>query len=420
MSILFSYRISNDGKFPSVNLTHKEVGGSYYIVREIVRDIIQENKILGPGGLNSKTLSFEDCPDSLELSIRQELDQDNIEILGTSDEKQVDMDSVLEVSNSEEVFSSQKNVISTQQLLGSSHLLEASVLNSVVRNGNLADTACLETNLEKEDEVPCGRSIDIDMNSSDRQAPSFAHVSDSDKEIELESLGDGHEGTSSSITDEVILSSESSAVFQTNEALLQEHVTSPNDHHDDITSGAVDEAKVSSETNGVHQMNQTLLQQDEMLPESVTSDDVPVIDGQFSSTVDAFNSNTSYPETEGTAKFVEVSGAQRAQDEFEQSMLDASPDEQEKSGGLVSHPELDTKGLLHMKDKLSAVEEDASEFNKSISTITKEEREASNAKHGDGISTRTAISRHALCLLTLRCMLTIYTFLHTSQKATAY
>ncbi|KAJ8422389.1 hypothetical protein Cgig2_024807 [Carnegiea gigantea] len=42
------YQILNDGNFPSLNLTHKEVGGSFYTVREIVREIIQENKVLGP------------------------------------------------------------------------------------------------------------------------------------------------------------------------------------------------------------------------------------------------------------------------------------------------------------------------------------------------------------------------------------
>ncbi|XP_008456554.2 uncharacterized protein LOC103496473 isoform X1 [Cucumis melo] len=45
------YQESNNGSFPSLNLTHKEVGGSFYTVREIVRDIIQENRILGPGKL---------------------------------------------------------------------------------------------------------------------------------------------------------------------------------------------------------------------------------------------------------------------------------------------------------------------------------------------------------------------------------
>ncbi|WOL03770.1 hypothetical protein Cni_G12490 [Canna indica] len=65
-SFINKYRISNSGKFPSLNLTHKEVGGSFYIVREIVRDIIQENRVLGPGSPSMKALTLEDCLDEYE------------------------------------------------------------------------------------------------------------------------------------------------------------------------------------------------------------------------------------------------------------------------------------------------------------------------------------------------------------------
>ncbi|RZC77229.1 hypothetical protein C5167_001441 [Papaver somniferum] len=47
-SYIKKYQNSNGGSFPSLNLTHKEVGGSFYTVREIVREVIQENKVLGP------------------------------------------------------------------------------------------------------------------------------------------------------------------------------------------------------------------------------------------------------------------------------------------------------------------------------------------------------------------------------------
>ncbi|KAL2930618.1 N-acetyldiaminopimelate deacetylase, partial [Bienertia sinuspersici] len=48
------YQSSNKGRFPSLNLTHKEVGGSFYTVREIVREIIQENRVLGPGQFSTE------------------------------------------------------------------------------------------------------------------------------------------------------------------------------------------------------------------------------------------------------------------------------------------------------------------------------------------------------------------------------
>ncbi|XP_010241636.1 PREDICTED: uncharacterized protein LOC104586176 [Nelumbo nucifera] len=53
-SFIKKYQSSNNGNFPSLNLTHKEVGGSFYTVREIVREIIQENRVLGPAKLISE------------------------------------------------------------------------------------------------------------------------------------------------------------------------------------------------------------------------------------------------------------------------------------------------------------------------------------------------------------------------------
>ncbi|CAA7411112.1 unnamed protein product [Spirodela intermedia] len=59
-SFIRRHRTSNNGNFPSLNLTHKEVGGSFYTVREIVREIIQENRVLRPGNLNSHSVVLND------------------------------------------------------------------------------------------------------------------------------------------------------------------------------------------------------------------------------------------------------------------------------------------------------------------------------------------------------------------------
>lgn len=48
VSFIKRHQKLNNGSFPSLNLTHKEVGGSFYTVREIVREIIQENRVLAP------------------------------------------------------------------------------------------------------------------------------------------------------------------------------------------------------------------------------------------------------------------------------------------------------------------------------------------------------------------------------------
>ncbi|KAL5226195.1 hypothetical protein ABZP36_012834 [Zizania latifolia] len=366
-SFVHTYRVSNDGKFPSVNLTHKEVGGSYYIVREIVRDIIQENRVLGPGGLNAKALSFED-PYSSVLPVRHGLCQDSIEILDISDENQVGKDTVMD---NEEEWSLQNNAMNTQQLLGSSSLLETGTLNSAVQNGNVEDMACLETDHEKENEVQCMKSTEIGPSTSEKH-----HASESEKEFEMGSRMDAHE-TTSSVTNGVIPSLEPSDVY-TNGAFPQDDETLPDDCHDDTTNSAIDEAVLCLQNNSVLQTNQTPVQEHETLPESIISNDVQIINGQLNSTMDAFNSSTSYPETEDIAKLIEVSEIQRVQDEFEQSIVVASPDEKEKSEILISHPELDTK-VLHIEGKHS-VEEDNSELK-------------NDGNPGQGVSATTAISR---------------------------
>ncbi|KAL6622737.1 hypothetical protein ACP70R_032616 [Stipagrostis hirtigluma subsp. patula] len=388
-SFVNAYRVSHDGKFPSVNLTHKEVGGSYYIVREIVRDIIQENRVLGPGGLNAMALSFEDCSDSSELSVNHELGQDNIEVLNASDDDQVGKDSALRISNSEESILLQKNDISVHTLLGSSNLLEAGVLNSAVQNGSAAGTT-LETSLEKD--VSYEDSKEIDLSTSEEQAPSFAHVSDSHKEIDLDSLVDVHETTGRSITDEVIVSSEPSA-YGTNGALSQEHGALPDGSHGSVTNSAVNEASLLAKTNGVLQTEQSSSLEHEALPESSNPD------GHVSSTVSAdqmngFYSSRNNPETEDTTKTNKISEEHRLQDEFEQPLLVADPQEQESSETVVSQSALDAKGLLQMEDRHSVLQVDESEFKKSTSGIAKEV-DANDAGHEHDMSTTTTISRRA-------------------------
>nr|CAB3462206.1 unnamed protein product [Digitaria exilis] len=316
-SFINSYRVAHDGKFPSVNLTHKEVGGSYYIVREIVRDVIQENRVLGPGGLDATVLSFEDCPDSSELSMKHELGQDNIEIMDLSYDGQVDKES----------FSLQNNSISTETLLGSSNILEAGVLKSVVQNGSAAGTTFLEANLEKQDEVLPGGSIEVSLSSPEEQDLSFAHVSDSDKNNALNSQVDAQEGMGSIVTDRVIISSESASANETNGAHLREHEMLLNDNHGCTNDSVVDDGNLLAATNGVVQEKQASFLGHDLSNKSVTANDVQSIDGQISSTVSP----------------IEASKEHRLQDELEQPLLDTNCGQQENNVSPISHPALDTK-----------------------------------------------------------------------------
>jgi hypothetical protein len=298
-------------------------------VREIVRDIIQENKVLGPGGLNATDLSFEDCPDSSELSMKHELGEDTIEVLQSSDDSQVLHDSASDMPNKEE-FSLQNSVISTQTLHGSSNLLEAGVLNHVVQNGSAVGTTCLETSLEKQDKDPSGGSVEVDLNSSGEQGSPFAHVSVSDKDIELESFGDTDKGVVSDVTNEVILSAESCADCETNGAVLREFETLHNNSHDGTTDAVL-------------HTKQTTLQEHEALNEIVSSDDSCIMDDQPSSKKGGFTSRTYSPETEVTTKTIELFTEHKLQTEFEPSLLDSSHERQENSESLVPQPLSDTK-----------------------------------------------------------------------------
>ncbi|GAB2222648.1 hypothetical protein Droror1_Dr00016768 [Drosera rotundifolia] len=57
------YQRQNEGNFPSISLTHRKVGGSFYTVREIIREIIQENRVLGPSRNSSVQKSVFDSVD---------------------------------------------------------------------------------------------------------------------------------------------------------------------------------------------------------------------------------------------------------------------------------------------------------------------------------------------------------------------
>ncbi|CAI0442520.1 unnamed protein product [Linum tenue] len=61
------YQSLNNGNFPSLNLTHKEVGGSFYTVREIVREIIQENRVLGPAKFLPEEQDFHEWSEQYPL-----------------------------------------------------------------------------------------------------------------------------------------------------------------------------------------------------------------------------------------------------------------------------------------------------------------------------------------------------------------
>ncbi|KAL9258446.1 hypothetical protein AKJ16_DCAP14080 [Drosera capensis] len=84
------YQRQHEGNFPSITLTHKEVGGSFYTVREIIREIIQENRVLGPSRYSSVQKSVFD---SLDLPLAAISSDPQCSLVHASDETLVDFPS---------------------------------------------------------------------------------------------------------------------------------------------------------------------------------------------------------------------------------------------------------------------------------------------------------------------------------------
>ncbi|XP_020101526.1 uncharacterized protein LOC109719336 [Ananas comosus] len=154
-SFITKYRGLNNGNFPSLNLTHKEVGGSFYTIREIVRDIIQENKVLGPGSLSLKTLNLEDCEDppvSLsEFSSVGEIYHNNVEVSPVAGQHQNEDSYELVDFNSQKKIALYPNVLTLAQVSfgKSSDQLQMGITKHADQYGSLADAVCKDTNLGK-------------------------------------------------------------------------------------------------------------------------------------------------------------------------------------------------------------------------------------------------------------------------------
>ncbi|XP_031502732.1 uncharacterized protein LOC116265889 isoform X3 [Nymphaea colorata] len=76
-SFITTYRSSNNGNFPSLSLTQKEVGGSFYTVREIMKEIMQ-----GHETSSASVLALEDEALNRSLPQKEEL---NLATLSSAD-----------------------------------------------------------------------------------------------------------------------------------------------------------------------------------------------------------------------------------------------------------------------------------------------------------------------------------------------
>ncbi|PKA62280.1 hypothetical protein AXF42_Ash016072 [Apostasia shenzhenica] len=134
------YQSSNNGKFPSLNLTHKEVGGSFYIIREIVRDIIQENKVLGPGNPSSRLLNLEYCSEEEEDKVSSVDVYGNIFVSTSSDDVDLAHQEIDSLSKELEVLSGKNatglKLITEEASFNGTDYLHRKLVNSVTNESN--------------------------------------------------------------------------------------------------------------------------------------------------------------------------------------------------------------------------------------------------------------------------------------------
>lgn len=228
-SFINKYRNLNNGKFPSLNLTHKEVGGSFYTVREIVREIIQQNRVLCPGNSTSQALNLEYCPDklagesfSMDISaplsismINYAVDQGHTENLLPNECRRTSTD-IIEVdeSVSQEYPESHPNHTFPSQVPNGERYREIST--GAYLNGKLEGSSSNEPNLGKlfdvEDEnlgVSEQTYYEVQVHSSENpgkvehSVPSCEAVSMTPPLFESVVIGDDNGDTNNVITEEI-------------------------------------------------------------------------------------------------------------------------------------------------------------------------------------------------------------------------
>ncbi|XP_047333354.1 uncharacterized protein LOC124936867 [Impatiens glandulifera] len=190
-SFIKKHQVLNSGSFPSLNLTHKEVGGSFYTVREIIREIIQENKVLGPAklteGMNQENI-LEHYPFG-SIAIQPELDSFSLDAAENELHKKPNyaynlseehpFNTNLEFDESERWMPAANENISTSSLLMEKHADEKEV------NESLEMENILEVSVISEDEANVRESLTMTMDTQVGKNLEKLGAELEDKELEV-------------------------------------------------------------------------------------------------------------------------------------------------------------------------------------------------------------------------------------------
>ncbi|XP_023762687.1 uncharacterized protein LOC111911131 isoform X2 [Lactuca sativa] len=160
------YQKSNNGDFPSLNLTRKEVGGSFYTVREIVREIIQENRVLGPPKSTPGDKNMEKLDSFLEHNPLGSMSVDLHVHMVTQEGSIVDDQKDGLVTNQSEKHEISEDIVVGASSSSSSSLGHVTMEEKDTENREVVDIQLEEENHKNQNHTSTEENIDVKLEDS--------------------------------------------------------------------------------------------------------------------------------------------------------------------------------------------------------------------------------------------------------------
>lgn len=319
--LAFRYQKSNDGNFPSLNLTHKEVGGSFYTVREIVREIIQENRVLGPAKLTPEEQHMVELSEqyplgSISLEPQVHLSS-SVETDSVPDHYQIRSEELV-LDSSRKYTGSEHHIFDNGRIINGSHMEKKNEESDIPIYAELevAETSGAKNTVLEEVEVTAAKVTDI---AADVVVETFPLRSFTKPSYSL----DGELGEASIMTGILEEKETEKVETETGKSSVLDGKNSVEDPF-----GLVDEKAVTSPGGSLLEMNSGLIDE-----EAVKNVADPLLE---SSNITSINKDVVHDDQDGTVLEVKIShGDCLSSDTFEQSQEIAENKVINKNGTCV-------------------------------------------------------------------------------------
>ncbi|XP_034705503.1 uncharacterized protein LOC117929327 [Vitis riparia] len=321
-SFIKKYQKSNDGNFPSLNLTHKEVGGSFYTVREIVREIIQENRVLGPAKLTPEEQHIVELSEqyplgSISLEPQVHLSS-SVETDSVPDHHQIRSEELV-LDSSRKYTGSEHHIFDNGWIINGSHMEKKNEESDMPIYAELevAETSGAKNALLEEVEVTAAKVTDI---AADVVVETFPLRSFTKPSYSL----DGELGEASIMTGILEEKETEKVETETGKSSVLDGKNSVEDPF-----GLVDEKAVTSPGGSLLEMNSGLIDE-----EAVKNVADPLLE---SSNITSINKDVVHDDQDGTILEVKTShGDCLSSDTFEQSQEIAENKNLDSPNGIYS------------------------------------------------------------------------------------